>query len=110
MKVLAASLLSLSLFSSVSMASELRYLCRSDDRSLMVRVVPSQGVTIQKTDGRGLPSYFLPCDRGTGNNWLVCEETEGRNFEFFVGGRGGVYHGSHKDTYVTCFQTSRGQE
>ncbi len=110
MKLVAASLLSLSLFSNLAMASELRFLCRSDDRSLLVRVVPSEGVTIQKTDGRGLPAYFLPCDEGTGNNWLICEETDGRTFEFFVGGRGGVYHGSHKDTPVTCFQTSRGQE
>lgn len=106
-KILSAVILSSCFFANAAFARQ-NYLCKDADRTVLVRVFVDQlRATMQKIDGSGRPAYDMLCEPGKGDNWIVCEEAEGRTFEFKVGGQTGVYHGSHRDTYLNCFKTSR---
>lgn len=78
------------------------YLCKSFDRVLMVRVVPSEyRAEVVRV---GLPSYRLDCvDSPDGRTWLNCEGADARTFYFYHGGREGLYVGSRQNTPVSCF-------
>jgi len=82
-----------------------RYICKDADRTIFVRILMGQSMAYMRRISGGVArNYDLPCTPGTGDNWLVCEETAGRTLEFKVGGASAVYHGSVKDTYLDCFR------
>ena len=108
-KIFSAVVISTSLFCSLAFAENPKFLCKNDDNTMVVRVFVNDLKAVMQRimkDGRR-GSYTMPCVQGTGENWLVCEETAGRTFEFKSDGMSGVYHGSVKDTFLNCIKTSR---